>query len=120
MSWRAGMHGSEPVTWEVKRTARSRGEPVEVGRVELGAAVAAEHVPVQTVEQEDDDVARLAHGRLAARFRLAGLGRGCVGRGGHRVMVGAPPIVGVSVGGQCQCSPRPSGSVQVYAEAWSP
>ena len=23
MSWRAGMHGSDPVTWDSKRTARS-------------------------------------------------------------------------------------------------
>ena len=34
MSWRAGMHGSEPVTWRVKRVERG-GEAVEVRRREL-------------------------------------------------------------------------------------
>ena len=31
MSWRAGMHGSEPVTCEVKRTARSRANRSRCG-----------------------------------------------------------------------------------------
>ena len=31
MSWRAGMHGSEPVTCEVKRTARSRANASRCG-----------------------------------------------------------------------------------------
>ena len=31
MSWRAGMQGSEPVTWDVKRTARSRAKRSRCG-----------------------------------------------------------------------------------------
>ena len=56
MSWRAGIHGSDPVTWDVKHTARSRGEVIEIRRVELGAAVATEHVAVQAVEEQHHEI----------------------------------------------------------------
>ena len=63
-SWRAGMHGSEPVTWRSKRTD-ARREPVEVRRGELGDAVRADEVAVEAVEEDDDDVARHRRRRRA-------------------------------------------------------
>ena len=58
MSWRAGMHGSDPAWCRVKRSASSakRGE---VRGGELAAAVGLEHVPVQAVQQDDHQVLRL-------------------------------------------------------------
>ena len=41
---------------------RAGGEPVEIGRLELGSAVRAQHVPVKAVEQDDDDISRGWHG----------------------------------------------------------
>ena len=61
-SWRAGMHGSDPVWWLVNRTDRAASRS-RFGRVELGAAVAPEQVPVEAVEQHDDDVPGPVHGR---------------------------------------------------------
>ena len=87
MSWRAGMQGREPVTCEVNRTALG-GERIEVGRLELGAAVAPEHVPVQAVEQQHHQVAR-----------------GCVGR--HRPMVGRPFTAARGRRATCRYRPRP-------------
>ena len=55
MSWRAGMHGNEPVTCRSNRVDRA-DEAVEVWRVELVAAVCAEHVPVERIEEDDGDV----------------------------------------------------------------
>ena len=53
----AGRHARQRPGVVVGEPHRPGGEAVEVGRVELVAAVRAEHVPVQAVEQHDDDVA---------------------------------------------------------------
>jgi hypothetical protein len=36
----------------------SSGEAIEIRRVELGTSVCAEHVSIEAVEQNDDDVLR--------------------------------------------------------------
>ena len=57
MSWRAGMQGSEPATWLVNRSPRAARRS-RSGVSNSVAAVAAEEVPVQAVEQHHDDVSR--------------------------------------------------------------
>ena len=59
-SWRAGMHGQRAGV-VVGEPHRPGGQPIEVRRVELGAAVAAEQVPVEAVEQHHDDVPGSSH-----------------------------------------------------------
>jgi hypothetical protein len=55
-SWRAGMQGSDPTWWFGEPHAR-RAKRSRFGVGELRAAVAAQQVAVQAVEQHDDDVA---------------------------------------------------------------
>ncbi len=64
---------------------RPQCEPIEVRRRELGATVRAEHVPVERVEQDDDDVLR--SGRDA--------------RLGHPAMIGG--TVGRAISGPARC-----------------
>ena len=45
--------GTDEVFFEAQRTRR---EAIEIWRGELAPAVRAEHVPVQAVEEHDDDV----------------------------------------------------------------
>ena len=63
------------------------GKPVEVGRVELRAAVAAEQVPVEAVQQEDDGIARPTARRLAPRLPPRPPPAGHRDGAGHAAMV---------------------------------
>ena len=66
------------------------GEPVEVRRLELGAAVAAEHVAVEAVEQQHDDIARATARLCIARYgrpSIARYGRGASGWTATALMV---------------------------------
>ncbi len=54
----AGGHAGKRTGVVLLETQRPRGEGIQVRRRELLAAVAAEHVPVQAVEQDDNDVLR--------------------------------------------------------------
>ena len=59
----AGRHARQRAGVVAGRSAPTAlREPVEVRRVELAAAVGAEHVPVEAVEQDDDGVLRLGDG----------------------------------------------------------
>ena len=79
------------------------GEPVEVRRLELGPAVAAEHVAVEAVEQQHDDIARTTAGLCIEPF-----GRRCIGTDGHGLMVRPSRVNGVrDRAGACRCTPRP-------------
>ena len=62
----AGRHAGQRPGVVLRESHRVAGEPVEVRRLELGAAVRAEHVPVQGVEQHHDDIPGL-HSREATR-----------------------------------------------------
>ena len=94
------------------------GEAVQVRGVELRAAVGAQHVPVQAVEQEHDGVARRPRRRRVGETSpgagsLSGPAdsarSACIG--GHATTTNVAPA---------QAKPRPSGRVQVKADAWSP
>ena len=79
------------------------GEPVEVRRLELRPAVAAEHVTVEAVEQQHDDIAR-----PTARLRIARRRRARIGTGGHGVMVRRSRVNAArGRAAACRCRPRP-------------
>ena len=65
----AGRHARQRPGDVVRELRRTSGEPVEVRRGELGAAVRPEHVPVERVEQDDDDVPRGLHRADRSRAR---------------------------------------------------
>ncbi len=80
-------------------------EAVEVRCREFGTAVAAEHVPVEAVEQQDHKIAR-----PAAPARRTGRGGSLVRCAGHGLMVeeaGGRLIAARGTAAACTCRPRP-------------
>ena len=62
-------HAREGTGVVVREPNRPRREAVEVRRVELRAAVAAEEVPIQAVEQHHDDITRTTHAATVTQIR---------------------------------------------------
>ena len=61
------MHGSDPVTWRVKRVGPLAAKRSRFGVANSVPAVRAEHVAVQRVEQDHHDVLRHRHDAMFPR-----------------------------------------------------